>query len=128
MQAKESNESNVGNVKGRIALSLLIVALGIGWLLTAQGVLPEINWVWTLALGAMGVLVFVVSGGIDKVSVVVGPFFLVSSVLSILRQTERLHTSTEMPLLVISVGVLLLLAQVPAIPPPGWLKPLPHNG
>jgi hypothetical protein len=110
--------------KGRIALALLIVTVGIGWLLTAQGIMPGINWVWTLCLGIVGIATFVLSGGLDKVSVVVGPFLLISSVLSILRQTGRLSESTEMPLLVICIGGLLLLAQLPSIVAPRWLVPL----
>jgi hypothetical protein len=113
--------------KGRIALSLLIIALGVGWLLTAQGFLPGINWIWTLCLGISGVVTFVMCGGIDKVSIVVGPFFLASSVLSVLRQSGQLSENTEMPIIVILVGVLLLLAQLPLVPTPAWLKPMPQS-
>jgi len=114
--------------KGRVALAILIITVGVGWLLTSLGILPEINWVWTLCLGVTGILVFVVSGGVDKVSVVVGPFFLICSVLSILRQTGRLNENTELPLIVIVAGVLFLFAQLPVIPIPRWLTPLPPPG
>jgi hypothetical protein len=70
------------------------------------------------------VLTFVVSG-VDKVSVVVGPFFLLASVLSVLRQTGSLRLDVEVPVLVIGIGVLMLVAQVPAVPTPGWFVPLP---
>ena len=53
---------------GPVALALLIITVGVGWLLTALAVAPEINWVLSLSLGMIGVLAFVVSGGIDKVS------------------------------------------------------------
>ena len=113
--------------KGRVALGLLIISLGVGWLLTAQGFVPGINWIWTLCLGIVGIAAFILSGGVDKVSIVVGPFFLICSILSLLRQTGRLAESTEMPLLVIVTGALLLIAQLPAIPAPRWLIPLPGN-
>jgi len=53
----------------------------------------------------------------------VGPFFLLASVLSVLRQTDYLSLNVEIPVLVISIGVLLLVAQLPAIPKPGWYVP-----
>jgi hypothetical protein len=107
--------------RGPLILAILIITVGIGWLLTAQGFAPGINWVWTLGLGVVGVLSFVLSGGLDKVSVVIGPFFITSSVLSILRQREVLRTDIEVPVLVIVVGVLLLVAQSNAIPLPTWV-------
>ena len=111
--------------RGPIALAVLIIPVGVGWLLTAQGLGPGIDWVWTLGLGVTGVLVFVLSGGVDKVSVIVGPFFLVGSLLSVLRQTNQLRLDVEVPVLVIVVGVLLLVAQMPFIPMPRWVLPQP---
>ena len=110
--------------KGQLVIPVLIIVVGLGWLLTAQGVDPSINWVWTLALGVIGVLTFVVSG-FDNVTVVVGPFFLLASVLSVLRQTGNLRLDIEVPVLVISIGVLLLVAQFPGIPKPAWFVPTP---
>jgi hypothetical protein len=107
-----------------LAVPVLIIAVGVGWLLTAVGYGPGINWVWTLGLGTVGVLTFVLSG-FDKVSVVVGPFFLVASLLSVLRQAGGLSVDVEVPVLVICVGILLLVARLPAVPAPGWLAPLP---
>jgi len=67
--------------RGPLVLSILIITVGIGWLLTAQGYGQGINWVWTLGLGVAGIMAFVISGGIDKISIIVGPFFLTGSVL-----------------------------------------------
>src|SRR5262245_56873995 len=104
--------------KGPLALSLLIIVVGVGWLLTAQHYL-DIDWVWTLALGAVGILTFSLSG-FDKLSIVVGPFFIAASILSILRQTDRLGPDIEAPILVIIVGALFFVALLPVIPPPTW--------
>jgi hypothetical protein len=108
--------------KGAFAVPILIILVGVGWLLTAQGYGPGINWVWTLGLAAVGIVTLVLSG-IDKVSVVIGPFFLVASLLSVLRQTNNLDLDTEVPILVIVVGVLLALARLAAIPAPEWIIP-----
>ena len=109
--------------KGPLVVALLIITVGVGWLLTAMGYGPGINWVWTLGLGVIGILIFVISGGLDKLSIVLGPFFLVSSFLSILRQVGKLPFDTEVPVLVILIGVLLLVAQMKVIPTPKWLSP-----
>lgn len=109
--------------KGPLVLAVLIITVGVGWLLTAQGFGPDINWVWTLGLGVVGVLTFVVSGGLDKVSVIAGPFFLVGSLLSVLRQTGRMSVDVEVPVLVILIGLLLLVAQCHCVPAPRWFEP-----
>ncbi len=107
--------------KKTLAVPLLLIAIGIGWLLTALGVTPDINWLWTVGLAAVGILVFVVSG-CDKTTVVIGPLFILAGCLSVLRQTGRLAIDTEIPLLVIATGVLLLVARRPSIPLPTWLQ------
>jgi hypothetical protein len=113
------------NNRAPLVIPVLIIALGVGWLLTAQGFAPGVNWIWILGLGVVGILTFVLSKGLDKVSVVLGPFFLLASLLSILRQTGNISLEIEVPVLVISVGVLLLAAQLPAIPKPDWYLDLP---
>jgi hypothetical protein len=110
--------------RASLVIPVLIIVVGVGWLLTAQGFAPGVNWLWTLGLGVVGVLTFVV-GGFDKVSVVVGPFFLLASLLSVLRQTGQLSVDSEVPVLVISIGVFSLLAQLPAIPKPVWFVERP---
>jgi hypothetical protein len=110
------------NWQAHLVIPILIIIVGVGWLLTARSVVPGVNWVWTLGLGAIGILTFLLSG-FDKVSVVVGPFLLLASLLSVLRQTGDLVLDIEVPVLVITVGVLLLVAQLPVIPKPGWFVP-----
>jgi hypothetical protein len=114
--------------KGPLALSLLIIAVGVGWLFTSLGFGPGINWVWILCLGGAGVLVFVMSGGVDKSSIVFGPFLLISSGLSIVRQAGQLSFDTEVPLLVITLGVLMFIAQLRVIPVPSWYYTGPVEG
>ena len=106
-----------------LVFAILIIAAGTGWLLTALEVRPDINWAWVLSLGAVGFLAFAVSGGIDKFSVVVGPFFLVSSLLSFLQQSETIAVKVEIPILAITFGLLLLLARSTLIPLPRWFTP-----
>jgi hypothetical protein len=113
------------NSRAPVVIPILIVVVGVGWLLTALGVGPGINWVWTLGLGFIGIMIFVVAKGVDKVSVVLGMFFLLANLFSVLRQIGQLSLDIEVPLLVISIGVLLLIAQLPVIPKPGWYEAPP---
>lgn len=105
-----------------MAVSTLVIALGVAWLLNVYHVLPGVNWVWTGGLGVAGVLVLAISG-INQLSVLVGPFLIAGSLLSILRQTGRLQLDLEVPILVICFGVLLFLTYVLRLPLPAYLKP-----
>jgi hypothetical protein len=55
-----------------LVIPILIIVVGVGWLLTARGFAPGVHWIWTLGLGVVGILSFVLSKGVDKVSVVLG--------------------------------------------------------
>lgn len=104
-----------------VIFPILLITLGVGWLLTTLSVIPGIDWVWTLGLAVVGLLVLVV-GGVNKLSVVAGPFLLIASGLSVLRQTGRLHVDIEVPVLVIVTGLLWLVARHRSIPAPGFLQ------
>ncbi len=99
---------------------VLLITVGVGWLLSVLGVAPDVNWVWTLGLAIVGLLTFVV-GGFDMVTAVVGPFLIIASGLSLLRQTDRLPLDVEIPILAIIAGALALMARLPAIPVPKWI-------
>ena len=110
----------MSNSKLGLALPFLIIAVGVGWLLTTLGLTPPINWIWTLGLAVVGFTIFAVNG-IDKASVVIGTLYLIASLFSVLRQTGRLQLETEVPILVIATGVLLLVVRSPLIPVPSWI-------
>ncbi|GAB4144336.1 MAG: hypothetical protein Tsb009_15980 [Planctomycetaceae bacterium] len=103
-----------------ILMPVLLIVVGTGWLLTVTDVMPGIDWIWTLGLAAAGVLAVTFSG-IDKFSVVVGPFFISASLLSVARQTNRISFDIEVPILVIILGVLMLIAHHRSIPTPEWV-------
>ena len=103
-----------------VLVSICLIALGVGWLLTNAGVLAGVNWVWTLSLASAAIVVLA-AGGIDKVTVVVGPLLMLASVGSVARQTGRLSVDYEVPCLVIAAGVLVLVSHLAPVPPPAWL-------
>jgi len=98
-----------------------MIVVGIGWLLSTLNIFPpEINWIWTAGLAAAGIMPFAISG-VDKVNVVVGPWFLSASILSVLRQSEKLAFDIEVPILVIVGGLLMIVARSSAFPSPKWI-------
>lgn len=99
----------------------LIIVIGVGWLLNVQGVLPKVDWIWTCALAAAGIMTIVV-GGLDKLTAVVGLFLLIASMCSVLRQTDKMSIEQEVPILTIVLGVLLLVVNVLKLPSPGILE------
>jgi len=106
----------------RFIVPILVILLGVTWLLNVLKILPGVDWIWTVGLAAVGILALAV-GGINKLTVVVGPFLMVASVCSILRQTGRLEIDREVPILTIVLGGLLLVVQVLNLPLPEMLKP-----
>ncbi len=105
--------------KTGIVIPCVVITLGTGWLLTTKLIMPGVDWVWVLGLGVMGVLVLALSG-INKVTIVVGPILIIATFLSILRQTGRLSVDTEIPILVIIIGILMLSSHIFPVPPPDW--------
>ena len=66
-------------------------------------------------------------GGFNKVSVVTGPFLIVASVFSVLRQTGRISVDHEIPILVIVLGILMLISQLSRLPVPDLFKDENHE-
>ena len=100
---------------------VLVIAVGIGWLLNVQGVFPPVDWLWTGGLAVVGILMLVI-GTIDKLKGVLGPFLIIASICSILRQTEKLSVDKEIPVLVIVLGILLVIVNVINLPTPESMK------
>ncbi len=110
--------------KSAIAISLLIIALGVAWLLNVTKVIPGVDWVWVMGLGVSGILLLAFAQ-LDRFNFVVGVSLIVSSILSVLRQTGKLVVNIEAPVLFITVGILLFLSQLLPIPPAEPVKNQP---
>jgi hypothetical protein len=103
--------------RGGLIAGALILALGIAGLLNELDVVPGVNWIWTLGLAVVGLLV-ILFGGYNKASMVVGPFVLIGAVLSFLRQTGNLSQTIEVPILTVVLGLLLLVVYLLRVPDP----------
>jgi hypothetical protein len=104
---------------GKLGVPMLITAVGVGWLLTAQGLIPGVQWAWVLGLAALGAVILSLEGA-NKFSFVVGPSLIVGGFLSILRQAGFVGVETEVPVLTITIGVLWTLANLLLLPQPSW--------
>ena len=100
----------------------LVIVMGIAWLLNVVGMLPGVDWLWTVGVAAVGILVLTF-GGINRVTVVVCPTLIVASIFSVMRQTGRLSFDKEVPFLTIALGVFWLLASATKVPLPKALLP-----
>lgn len=99
---------------------LVIIAVGGTWLLNVLEILPGVDWIWTGGLAAAGLLVLGM-GGWNRLTAIIGPFLIIGSVFSVLRQTGRLELDLEVPLLVIILGLLWLYATMARLPWPASL-------
>lgn len=95
----------------------VVIALGIGWLLTTRGIVPGVDWAWVACLGVAGILILVVRR-INRITVIVGPFLLLASILSFLRQSGRMDIETELPVLIIALGTLMMGSNFSDLPDP----------
>ena len=102
-------------------IPILIITTGTGWLLNVLAIVPQVDWIWTAALAVVGVLTVIV-GGFDRLTIVIGPFLIISAIFSILRQTTPLSIEKELPILTVALGTLMLLAHVLKLPGADLLK------
>jgi hypothetical protein len=109
-----------------ILLPFALIAIGLGWLLSTLNVTPGVNWIWILCLSLTGLLTMITSG-IDKFSVIVGPIFMIAGGMSYLRQAGQLKLELELPILLIALGILMLIARLPTIPRPSWIVDPPAS-
>jgi len=109
------------NVGKRFAVPILIIAVGVTWLLNLLEILPGVDWIWIGGLALAGILTLAV-GGINKLTVVIGPFLLFACFCSLLRQQGKMPLDWEVPILTIVLGVLMFLVQLFKLDTPEFLK------
>lgn len=101
--------------KHEIVIPVLLLAVGVGWLLSNLGLFDGIDFAWPLGLAAAGVLALIIPG-ITKRSIVVGPFLIVAGGLSLARQLKKINWDIELPCLVITLGALLVISHLANVP------------
>lgn len=105
----------------KLITPILTIIVGLTWLLNTLNIIPGVDWAWSIGLATVGILSVAV-GGFNKVSIVTGPFLIIASVFSVMRQTGRINIDLEVPILVIVLGVLMLISQLSKLQLPDALK------
>ena len=105
----------------KLIAPILTIIVGLTWLLNTLNIIPGVDWAWSIGLATVGILSVAV-GGFNKVSIVTGPFLIIASVFSVMRQTGRINIDLEVPILVIILGVLMLVSQLSKLQLPDALK------
>jgi len=119
-------DSTKGKQTGVIC-PVLMMTVGLGWLFTVWNVDVRIHWVPVLGMAVTGALVLLL-GGLDKVTVVLGPLLLITTFFALLRQTGYISFDVELPCLLFAAGLLMLMAHLAPIPTPRWLVEQPCRG
>jgi hypothetical protein len=97
------------------ALPVVLIVLGAAWLLNSLHWLPEAHWLWILGLAGTGLGILMLDG-ITKSSILAGPLLILAGVLAFFRQYHALGWRFIIPIMLISAGVLMLIARSPSIP------------
>lgn len=111
----------MNNTRRRFIVPVLVTVSGLTWLMNVLNIIPEVNWLIVGGLATIGVLVLFV-GGVNKLTVVFGPFLMIASVCSLLTYTGALERGRGIPVLMVALGGLLLLSQVLKVPLPDFLR------
>ncbi|MFO0832144.1 MAG: hypothetical protein U0637_09895 [Phycisphaerales bacterium] len=104
-----------------LCFGVCTTVLGTFWLLSTLHYLPDINWVWVLALAAIGFVPLVVAG-LNKFSFAFCGFMLACSTASMLRQMHVATWNITVPSLVIAAGVMALASMALPLRLPRWLE------
>lgn len=51
----DNMQSRRSQNRSSIAIPFLIIAVGLGWLLTSHHIIPGVDWIWILGMGVVGV-------------------------------------------------------------------------
>jgi hypothetical protein len=89
--------------------------------MSGLGLMPDVNWVWVGSLTLAGLLTIAL-GGIDKLTMTIGPWLILAGVGAFLRESGTVSAKLEFPGLVLAFGLLMLLNLLLPIPVPKWTQ------
>ncbi|NIL99312.1 MAG: hypothetical protein GTO53_14575 [Planctomycetales bacterium] len=96
--------------ESQLVAPVLQIVVGIGWLLTSRYIVRALRWFRPLVRAAARVWMRMVQG-IHPASMVLGFFLILAAVLWVGRQAGKLNWQTEMSLLLIGLGSLILFSK-----------------
>lgn len=117
--ASSNAPAEPATVRGtRLLVPLLSIGLGASWFILGELGTNQMFRIWSPALASIGILALAV-GGFDKIGVVLGPAYLLVGAVS---WRQHAFGNAAVPIIIAGIGVLLLLAQSPAVPEPGQTR------
>ena len=97
------------------SLPVTLIVVGLGWLLWEFRLFPDVDWIITLGFIAGGVLVLVLDG-INRNSVVVGPFLVAVGVAWFMHDRYLTNWRLIVPVMLVVLGALMLIARSRHVP------------
>lgn len=97
------------------SLPVTLIVVGLGWLLWEFRLFPDIDWIISLGFVVGGIAVLAVDG-INKNSVVLGPFLVAIGIAWFLHDRYYASWRLIVPALLVLLGFLMLLARSPRVP------------
>ena len=96
----------------RLFVPLLLALAGLGWLLNALQVFPEVNWLWTVLLCGSGLLLLMMNG-INRSTVLFGPLLVAAGLLWLAHEVGAFGVAVELPILLIVFAALWAVSEHP---------------
>ena len=92
------------------SLPVTLIVVGLGWLLWEFRLFPDVDWIISLGFVAGGVLVLVLDG-INRNSVVIGPFLVAIGVAWFVHDRYAASWRLIVPVMLVVLGALMLIAR-----------------
>ena len=97
------------------SLPVTLIVVGIGWLLWEFRLFPDVDWIIGLGFIVAGIAVVAIDG-INKNSVVIGPFLIAVGLAWLAHDRFGTHWRYIIPLMLVLLGLLMLIARSPRVP------------
>jgi len=97
------------------SLPVTLIVVGLGWLLWEYRLFPDVDWIISLGFVVGGIAVLAIDG-INKNSVVIGPFLIAVGIAWFLHDQYRTTWRFIVPAMLVLLGVLMLIARSPRVP------------
>ena len=92
------------------SIPVTLIAVGLGWLLWELRLFPDVDWIISLGFIAAGIAVMVIDG-INKNSVVIGPFLIAIGLAWFVHDRYGTHWRYIVPFMLVLLGLLMLIAR-----------------
>ena len=97
------------------SLPVTLIVVGLGWLLWEFRLFPDIDWIIGLGFIVGGIAVLALDG-INKNSVVIGPFMIAVGVAWLVHDRYGTHWRFIIPVMLVFLGALMLIARSSKVP------------